>query len=158
MSTQTIYLAGPLFSLADRAHNLHLALKLENLGYTVILPQVEVLKFITGGILNLMEMAKDCKSNACNPENILVANIDGPDADSGTAIEYGLAIQCTGRAVVYRTDIRTSPKKEVGLNAMFQLPGTILIELPCLASYAEEIEDFYNELADKIHQAITDLK
>jgi nucleoside 2-deoxyribosyltransferase len=149
-----IYLAGPLFTVAERTHNLNLARELRALEYEVILPQLRAVKFINQQGLNLKQMATDCASQAVSPNNILVANLDGPDADSGTAIEYGLAIGAVGKAIVYRTDIRTAPEKEVGLNAMFGLDGTKYIHMPCLANSDEEMRAFYSELARAIDEAI----
>lgn len=154
MEYPTIYLAGPLFTLAERTHNLNLERELRALGYKVILPQRRAMDFITPQGLDLKQMAADCANHASNPENILVANLDGPDCDSGTAVEYGLAISAVGRAIVYRTDIRTATEKEVGLNAMFGLTDTTFIHMPCLVNTKDEVRDFYLALALEIHCAI----
>jgi nucleoside 2-deoxyribosyltransferase len=154
MENKTIYLAGPLFTLAERTHNLKLELQLRALGYKVILPQRRAMDFITPQGFDLKQMAADCANQASDPNNILVANLDGPDADSGTAIEYALAIGAVGRAIVYRTDIRTAPEKEVGLNAMFGLANTTFIHMPCLVNTTDEAQNFYLELALAIHRAI----
>jgi nucleoside 2-deoxyribosyltransferase len=157
MKYPTIYLAGPLFTLAERTHNLKLEKMLRLLGHQVILPQKRAVDFVTPQGVNLKQMVLDCAEQASNSDNILVANLDGPDTDSGTAVEYGLAIRATGRAIVYRTDIRTVPEKEVGLNAMFGLEETRFIHMPCLANTEDEVQEFYFELASQIHKAIVDL-
>jgi nucleoside 2-deoxyribosyltransferase len=157
MHPKKIYLAGPLFTLAERTHNLNLEKELIALGYKVLLPQRRALDFITTRGLDLARMAADCAELASDPDNILVANIDGPEADSGTAIEYGLAIKAVGRAVIYRTDIRTDRRKEVGVNAMFGLKNTRFIFAPCFVTTEDEVKEFYSELASKIHGAIMSL-
>lgn len=154
MKPITIYLAGPLFTVAERTHNLRLARELRALGYEIILPQQRATDFITSDGLDLKEMAADCAVQASNPNNILVANLDGPEADSGTAVEYGLAICAVGRAITYRTDIRTAREKEVGINAMFGLRGTTHIHMSCLVNSDEDVQAFYTELARAIHWAI----
>jgi nucleoside 2-deoxyribosyltransferase len=154
MEHPTIYLAGPLFTLAERTHNLNLEKALRACGYEVILPQRRALEFMTPQGLDLKQMAADCAAQASNQNNILVANIDGPDADSGTAIEYALAIGAVGRAILYRTDFRTAPEKEVGVNAMFGLTNTAFIHMPCFISTEDEAREFYLQLAFKIDRAI----
>jgi nucleoside 2-deoxyribosyltransferase len=157
MKYPTIYLAGPLFTLAERTHNLRLEKMLRLFGHQVILPQRRAADFITPHGVDLKQIALDCAEQASDKNNILVANLDGPDVDSGTAVEYGLAIGVVGKAIVYRTDIRTAPEKEVGLNAMFGLEGTRFIYMPCLANTEDEAQEFCFELASQIHEAIVDL-
>jgi nucleoside 2-deoxyribosyltransferase len=85
---------------------------------------------------------------------LYVGNIDGSDANSGTSVEYGIAIAVVGRAVIYRTDFRTAPEKEVGVNAMFRLKETVFVYHPCFFTELDQVEDYYRELAQKIHEAI----
>lgn len=56
-----IYLAGPLFGIADRHHNLLLAKELEKLGYFVILPQQKALRFFNGHHFDLPGICKNCQ-------------------------------------------------------------------------------------------------
>ena len=150
----TIYLAAGLFNAGERLHNIFLEECLKKLGHTVILPQREALKFFDGGEFDIPAVVQDCKEACTKPENVCVACIDGPDADSGTATEYGMAVVATGRAVVYRTDFRTASEKEVGVNAMFRTKGTAFVYCPCFFTEANEIVDYYKELAFRIHEAI----
>ncbi len=153
-----IYLAGGVFNAAERLHNLYLEKHLKKLGHEVILPQREALKFFRNGYFDTNAIAKDCRQNCLNTSIIYVGCIDGPDADSGTSVEYGMAIASTARAVVYRTDLRTNPEKELGINAMFLLSGTHVIQFPCHITNLDQAEGYYKELAGKIHELIVVLE
>ena len=152
-----LYLAGGLFNAAERLHNLYLEKYLIALGYLVVLPQREALKFFENGNHNLAGLVEDCSAHCANPDNFYVGNLDGSDTDSGTAVEYGIAITATGRAVVYRTDFRTAPEKEIGINAMFRAKGTSFIYYPCFFTSFDQVEPYYQALAQKIHEAIQSL-
>ncbi|OGZ21988.1 MAG: hypothetical protein A3D46_02345 [Candidatus Nealsonbacteria bacterium RIFCSPHIGHO2_02_FULL_43_13] len=162
MKKTTIYLAGPLFGVADRHHNLLLARELERLGYAVILPQKEALKFFKDGKFDLVAVCESCLSDATK-NDVVVANIDGSSADDGTSIEVGMAIfskrnrygSFLGQPLVIcvRTDFRTASDREVGINAMFRLSDKI-IEKPAYANSFEEVEKFYKELVQEIHEYI----
>lgn len=149
-----IYLAGGLFNVGERLHNLFLAKHLRQLGHVVILPQVEAVKFFDGNCFDVAGIVESCRQSCKNPEHIYVGSADGADADSGTSVEYGIAITSTGRAIIYRTDFRTVEEKEVGVNAMFKIKGTIFIYHPCFFTDFNQVDDYYKELAQKIHEAI----
>jgi len=150
----TIYLAGGLFNAAERLHNLYLEKHLKELGHEVILPQREALKFFNEGQFDLSGVVENCVECSKDPQNIYVGSADGADADSGTCVEYGITIAATGRAIVYRTDIRTAEEKEVGVNVMLKAKGTVFIYHPCLFTELDQADDYYRELAQKIHEAI----
>ena len=152
-----LYLAGRLFNAAEQLHNLMLEKFLKLLGYQVILPQREALRFMHDGKLDLPGLVEDCRRTSANPENVYVGNIDGPDADSGTCVEYGIAIQATGRAIIYRTDFRTSEQHELGVNGMLKLQTTRLVYHPSALTDLASVEDYYRSLAGKIHEAVTSL-
>ncbi len=154
MEEVTVYLAGGLFNVAERVHNLNLEKHLRALGLKVILPQREALKFFNDISFDIPAIAQDCRDSAANTAHVYVGNLDGPDADSGTGIEYGIAIISTGRAVTYRTDFRTAIDREVGRNAMFDLPGTQFIYYPCFLTSLEEVEDYYFDLAKQIYEKV----
>lgn len=94
-----IYMAGPLFSTSECNWNAQLAYCLRELGHEVFLPQEneqgdnagKIFRSDIGGI----EWAE-----------LVLANLDGPDPDSGTCWEtgYGFAKGC--HIGVYRTDVR----------------------------------------------------
>jgi nucleoside 2-deoxyribosyltransferase len=150
----TIYLAGKLFNVAERLHNLFLEKYLKELGYNVILPQREALKFFDADHFDVGGIVKDCRQACTNRKHIFVGNIDGADADSGTCVEYGMAITATGKAIVYRTDFRTAEEKELGVNAMLKVDGTTFIYHPCFFTELTQVETYYKELAQKIHGVI----
>lgn len=155
----TIYLAGGLFNIAELSHNARLADALRRLGRTVILPQERALQFIDeDGQLNTTSIAKDCYAYCEDETHIYVGSLDGVQTDDGTAVEYGLTIQATGRAIVYRTDVRTAPEKELGINAMFTLGRTTLIHVPCKSVTIPELDRFYTELAVAISNAVAEFE
>lgn len=163
MKRQRVYLAGPLFGIADRHHNLLLARDLERLGYTVVLPQIEAASLYEGDRLDLVRVAQACRTRALNTD-CLVANVDGTDADSGTALEIGVALsrallsnQTSPIVICVRTDMRTDPANEVGVNAMLQLAHRIIYK-PADANSLSEVARFYRELAEEIHSSIEELK
>ncbi len=149
-----IYLAGGLFNAGERLHNLFLEKHLVSLGREVVLPQREAIRFFNGRTFDIQGLVEDCRAAAANSANILVANVDGGDADSGTAVEFGIAISATGRAIVYRTDFRTALDQELGLNAMFRAAGTTFIYKPCFFTELAQVENYYDELAQEIEEDI----
>lgn len=157
MKKYKTYLAGGLFNAAERFHNLQLEKYLSCRGFDVLLPQREADKWIYPDSIDLENISQECRNMAADPNNILVGCIDGADADSGTCVEYGIAMQSTGRAVVYRTDFRTAPEKEVGLNAMLTLPGSKLVYFPCFAINLSELDGYYKELSGRIVEALNGL-
>lgn len=154
----TIYLAGGLFNAGERLHNLYLEKHLKLLGHQVILPQREAEKFSNGKGFDLDKLVANCQEQSSERKNIYVGSIDGADADSGTSIEYGVAITSTGRAIIYRTDFRTSLEKEVGVNGMFHAKGTEFIYEPCFFTELEQVEEYYQMIASKIHERVLKLE
>src|SRR3989338_7585482 len=153
MEKISIYLAGPLFGIADRHHNLLLARELEALGYVVVLPQKEALKFFNGRAFDVIGTCQDCKNQSVNNQ-VVVANIDGPDADSGTALEVGMAhISKKPIIICVRTDFRTALEKEVGYNAMFNLANRVIYK-PAYVNSSEEVAQFYKEFAKEIDEVV----
>jgi nucleoside 2-deoxyribosyltransferase len=150
-----IYLAGPLFGIADRHHNLLLALRLESLGYEVILPQKEALKFTNGSSFDLRKIVENCSSEAMKSDCI-VANVDGADADSGTAIEIGIGVATAMASIprkpviiCIRTDSRTDIEREKGMNAMIQLADRVIYK-PALVNTLDQVHEFYANLANEM--------
>lgn len=157
MNIKTIYLAGGLFNAGERLHNLYLEKYLKQLGYKVQLPQRRALHFFGGELFNVANIAKDCAKMSASKRNIYVGNSDGADADSGTCVEFGVAISSTGRAVVYRTDFRTAEDRELGANSMLKIEGSIFVYCPCFFTELKQVNTYYKKLAQKIHQGILSL-
>ena len=154
---RTLYLAGGLFNAAERLHNLYLEKHLKPYGYNILLPQREAVQFSEDDVFDGDAIMEDCHASCWSPENLYVGCIDGADADGGTAVEYGIAISITGRAVVYRTDFRTATDKELGYNAMFRIKGTTFIYYPCYFTELDQADAYYAELARRIHEGIQGL-
>lgn len=153
-----IYLAGTLFNSAERMHLLALEHFLKSLGREVILPQREALKFAGPNGFDVPGIAEDCARTVASKDVVYVGCADGADVDSGTCVELGIAITATGRAVIYRTDFRTAEDREVGLNAMLRLKGVAYIYKPCFYTEPNEIELFYTELAQEIHDRVSEIE
>lgn len=100
-----VYLAAPLFSAAERAFNLRLARFLRGRHHRVALPQElgdEGSVRDEGELCRLYERLRTEIESA----DVLVAVIDGADADSGTAWEMGYAAGRGIPVVALRTDFR----------------------------------------------------
>ena len=144
-----IYLAGGLFNAGERLHNLHLEKAFKDLGYDVILPQREALRHFDGKIFNVSDIVESC-SNCCSDiNNLFVGNADGSDSDSGTCVEYGIAISSNKRAIVYRTDFRTAEEKELGVNAMLKAKKTIFVYEPCFFHRAQRSRFILSKISKK---------
>jgi nucleoside 2-deoxyribosyltransferase len=94
-----IYLAGPLFTVAECMFNTALAKLLREMGHEIFLPQEteqhaatarQIYKSDVGGI---------------DWAEVVVANMDGADPDSGTCWECGYA-HGKKPVILFRTDIR----------------------------------------------------
>jgi nucleoside 2-deoxyribosyltransferase len=100
-----IYLAGPLFSEAERLYNLKIARLLRSYSYEVYLPQETGDTDASRG----SEAHKDIfivNHQALDAADLVVAVIDGADADSGTAWEIGYAFARGIPVYAIRTDFR----------------------------------------------------
>ncbi len=101
-SPMRIYQAGPLFTQAERDWNQRLAEALRGAGHDVTLPQaaVEALTMIDAD--TIFRLCVDGVRRA----DVVVAILDGADADSGTCFECGLAYAWGVPIVAVRTDFR----------------------------------------------------
>ena len=100
-----VYLAAPLFSEAERVFNASVADLLRSCFFDVHLPQD------TGddsGTRDVREQERLFSMNrsALDTSDIVVAIIDGADADSGTAWEMGYAFAQGKPVIALRTDFR----------------------------------------------------
>ena len=102
----TLYLAGPLFTQAERRWNAGLAAALETLGHRVLLPQRLADESIEPGQPLPTAEIFGLLVDRIRETDVIVAVLDGADADSGTSFECGVA-WAWGRPVVgLRTDLR----------------------------------------------------
>jgi nucleoside 2-deoxyribosyltransferase len=98
-----IYLAGPLFSTAERNFNEELTRLLRDKGYEVWLPQEFEQMTMTPKQIFLKDV------EGIDWADVVVANMDGPDPDSGTSWECGYAYR-KKPVVLFRTDFRAGHK------------------------------------------------
>ena len=148
-----IYLAGPLFSAAERDFNVRLTALLRQMGHDVWLPQESEQESMTPNEIFKKDVAGIDWAEA------VVANMDGADPDSGTSWECGYAY---GKkpVVVFRTDFRVgyelrrdravaaSQAEMAPYNLMLTESANVRLDLP-----RESVE----EVARKIDRALMGL-
>lgn len=138
-----LYLAGPLFTAAERAFNVDLARALVARGYTVWLPQENEPRELTGRTV----FAKDIEG--VDWSDAVVACMDGADPDSGTCFECGYAYH-KKPIVTYRTDMRGADDGGLApFNLMLWASSSVCLELQRKSA---------DEIADAIHWAIVGLQ
>jgi nucleoside 2-deoxyribosyltransferase len=96
-----IYLAGPLFTVAERDFNARLAAALREAAHEVFVPQESEQRSMTAHEIFLSDVA------GVDWAEVVVANMDGPDPDSGTCWECGYAFR-KKPIIVFRTDFRAA--------------------------------------------------
>ena len=116
-----LYFAAPLFSAAERDWNAALAGRLRAAGHEVFLPQEQEKGKDAAGVF-----ATDV--GGIDWADALVAIMDGPDPDPGTAWECGYAY---GKmpVVLVRTDFRVSGAPGMPYNAMLIASATLRLDL-----------------------------
>ncbi|WP_462272232.1 nucleoside 2-deoxyribosyltransferase [Methanohalophilus sp.] len=108
MNYEKIYLAGPLFSEAEKSFNEQLTQRIESKGYEVFLPQRD-----STDTKNMREKQDSAdlfrkNSEAIDRADLVIAILDGgSDVDSGTAWEVGYAYAKNIPVMGLRTDFRT---------------------------------------------------
>src|SRR5688572_1395474 len=117
-----LYFAGPLFTSAERAWNDALATALRDGGHEVFLPQEQEPGKDAAGIFST-DVGRIDWADA------LVAIMDGPDPDSGTAWECGYAYGKKPILLV-RTDFRAQTGSGAPYNPMLTESATIRLDLP----------------------------
>lgn len=110
-----IYLAGPLFTAAERDFNDTLARRLRDLGHSVWLPQENEPRDKTPEAI----FHKDVEG--LDWAEAVVACMDGPDPDSGTAWECGYAFSLQKPIIAYRTDFRCIGETGAPFNLMLSV-------------------------------------
>ena len=119
-----VYLAGPLFTAAERAFNARLRDLLAAAGHEVWLPQDHEPRDTTATAI----FREDVKGLEWS--EILVGNMDGSDPDSGTCWECGYAYK-KKKIVLFRTDFRGAG--EAGLspfNLMMSESADYIVTVP----------------------------
>jgi nucleoside 2-deoxyribosyltransferase len=147
-----IYLAGPLFSAAERNFNSALTRLLRNKGHEVWLPQEFEQRTMTARQI----FVKDVEG--IDWADVVVANMDGSDPDSGTCWECGYAFR-KKPVILFRTDFRADHKlggdrpeiegnNDAPYNLMLTESASKRLDLPFAA---------LDSLADSIDQALQHL-
>jgi nucleoside 2-deoxyribosyltransferase len=140
-----IYLAGPLFSLAEQNFNADLARFLESEGFEVWLPQEHEPRDQTARAIFEMDVA------AIDWADMVVACMDGPDPDSGTAWECGYAYAKGKPVICYRTDFRiTGDTEGAPYNLMLSESAAARFE----TSFRTKPEEFRRRLRECIGRAL----
>ncbi len=106
-----IYLAGPLFTRAEVDFNKSLAERLRVYGHEVFLPQEHA---VGEGPWEIFQTDREGMDAA----DVIVANLDGADGDSGTSFEVGYNY---GKKpiICYRTDLRKDDQFSGNLMAIW---------------------------------------
>lgn len=115
-----IYFAGPLFSAAEIAYNQLFCNSLNEEGFITFLPQRECKN------KKLEDIYPICKSGI-EKADVVVAIMDGADADSGTCWECGYAVAKGIPVIIVRSDFRNSGDTR-GFNAMLYYSATAVVE------------------------------
>jgi len=145
-----IYIAGPLFSLAERDFNRALANALESSipNCTVSLPQ-EYAKSIAGQTGFVEDMFDYCVRSVVSSD-VVVAILDGPDVDAGTCVEIGYAYAHGKPIIGVRTDFRASEDR--GVNLMVSKACT---EIIWLHDSSIQLDDILNEIIGAIERLLS---
>ncbi|MCK4520717.1 nucleoside 2-deoxyribosyltransferase [Candidatus Parcubacteria bacterium] len=146
-----IFFGGSLFSIQERLFNKSLKQNLEKKGYEVILPQDLGIIFDKDGKIDCKAISERAKKEIIKCD-ILLANLDGPDQDSGTAVEVGIRIGINKPVVGWRTDIRTI-EEDLHWNAMFEFCNKVVYSP---GEFGEE-EAGFDKLVIEIDKAIKDI-
>ena len=119
-----VYLAAPLFSEAERQYNLTIAHVLMENFIDVILPQ-ENGDISAARDGQAHEQIYRANMRAIESADLVVAVIDGADADSGTAWEMGYATAMGKPVIALRTDFRQVGCEEL-VNLMLERSATVV--------------------------------
>jgi nucleoside 2-deoxyribosyltransferase len=125
-SKYRIYLAAPLFSEAERSYNTAIAELLRAHYYEVALPQDAGDDHAVRDKKEHMRIYNHNK-RAIRDADILVAIIDGADADSGTAWEMGYAAALKKTVIALRTDFRMAGSHE-RVNLMLEQSSRVVTD------------------------------
>ena len=135
-----IYLAGPLFTQAERSWNLRFAGLISSAGHSVFLPQAEVLAIETLDAETIFRLDVD----GVRSSDAVIAVLDGADPDSGTSFECGLAFALGLPIVIVRTDFRAGGdalpgQKLVTVNLMLAQAATAVVNQPSPIGSLDEL-------------------
>lgn len=132
-----VYLAGPLFGVAEREFNQRLAelITAKAADIEVFVPQLEAAKLADDDQF-MKQMFHRC-IEALDSSDAVLAVMDGSDSDSGTCIECGYAFARGIPIVGVRTDLRASEVE--GLNLMVAGVCRDIVHEPSMSASSEAI-------------------
>ncbi len=142
-----LYLAGSLFTQAERRWLRELGAALRERGHEIFLPQDDASLPLLQEPPDFHGAFESCR-DAIDRCDAVVAVLDGSDADSGTAWECGFAYAQSRPVVAVRTDFRGG--EDSGLNLMLRRSATAVVEHP---STDEEL----GPVADAVCQELAEL-
>ena len=112
--SKKIYMAGPLFNEGDRYTNQCNSDALRAEGFTTFLPQEVVIDKDSSQLVKAACFYMDFK--AINECDIVIANCNGIEIDSGTAAEIGLCYGLKKQIYLYKSDVRNYYNDQFRLN------------------------------------------
>ena len=121
-----LYFAAPLFNTAERDFNKMVATHLREMGHEVFLPQETEQRDTTSRKIFLGDV------RGVDWADVVVANMDGADPDSGTCWETGYAYN-KKPVILYRTDIREEREPFGPYNLMMHQAATRVLRCPLFA-------------------------
>jgi len=144
-----IYFAGPLFTQAERLWNRCISDELRKLNSSleIILPQDEAASAFENGSLNFRKLFQGCIQGIARSD-VVVANLDGSDSDSGTSFECGYAFAIGKPVLGVRTDFRASEDR--GLNAMLSQSCADIVYFPSTNESISELGALISENLEKV--------
>ncbi len=145
-----IYFAAPLFTLLERRANRALARAIER-----VMPEAQIVlpqdfkhddKFNDARAFGMI--FQGC-IEAIDQADVMLAWLDGSDADSGTSFEVGYAFKKGMPVVGVRTDFRHN--QERGLNIMLSRACRAFVYRP---SFDEDVEGLATSIAQALRKAL----
>ena len=148
-----IYLAGPLFTQAERAWNADLAAALTaaDRSLQIFLPQAEADAFLPDSTPDFASIFRRCLEGL-DAADVVVAILDGPDADSGTCFECGYAYAKGKEVIAVRTDIRAG--EDEGLNVMLSRSAATVVRASALQHGAQAVAGLAETIASAVHRHV----
>ncbi len=145
-----IYLAGPLFSTAECNFNARLADELRARDHEIFLPQEHEQR------ADRPDLIFKSDREGIDWAQLVLANLDGPDPDSGTCWELGYGYGTNKAIMVFRTDFRLHDGADK-INLMMTESANAVLILPKVpvAELAERIDSeirhrFEASFADRV--------
>lgn len=150
--TTYIYIAGPLFSVSEREFNKMLArvLKTRIKNCIIVLPQ-EFSSTVLGKS-GFLKKVFNYSLKSIIKSDVVIAILDGPDADSGTCVEIGYAYANKKPIIGIRTDFRSSEDR--GLNLMVSQACNQLI---WLKDSSIELDRVFNEVVRAVNNFLPNI-